>query len=545
MVSPVIPTDAALPAAQRDKTLPELLAEHARAHADRLFLQEADGPQLTYGAAYDRALRWANVLRELGIGPGARVATMLDNCLDGPILWTAASILNAVDVSVSTGYRGALLAHALNLSEARVLYADVQALEALAAVVSDLKSVETLIVRGTKSADAPEFPFAVHWAEDLIADTPAIEPIAPPRAHDVACVVFTSGTTGPSKGVMLAWAALSSGSTALNDALNDEDVLYLTSPANHLIARIQILTAAQVGATVVLKRAFKTQDFWSDIDRYGCTYSTLVGAMAHFIMSQPESPNDAGHSLRRVTISPIHPRLDDLTRRFGITHVNTAFGMTEVPSPIRVKWNAIENIESCGRVPSGWPGWEVRLVDEFDGEVPVGEVGELIVRTAVPWTLATGYLGMPEQTALAWRNGWFHTGDAFRQDVEGRFYFVDRMKDSIRRRGENVSSFEVEAEVNAHPDVAESAAIAVHADDEGDEIKIFVVPVAGCSLDPEDLVRFLMPRMARYMIPRFVEVVESMPKTPTQRVKKVELRERPPGDVWDRVAAGVELPSRS
>jgi crotonobetaine/carnitine-CoA ligase len=157
--------------------------------------------------------------------------------------------------------------------------------------------------------------------------------------------------------------------------------------------------------------------------------------------------------------------------------------------------------------------------------------------------MAVGYLGMPEETATAWRNGWFHTGDAFRTDADGNFYFVDRVKDAIRRRGENVSSFEVEMEVNAHPGVAESAAVGVPASDSEEEIKVFVVPANG-ALDPEELIRFLIPRMTRYMIPRYVEVVDALPKTPTMRVKKVELRARTAGVVWDRVQAGVEIPRR-
>jgi crotonobetaine/carnitine-CoA ligase len=533
-----------LAAKQRDKTLPQLLAERAESEADRPFLLDADGPQVTFGQAYERALRWATTLQELGVRRGDHVATMLDNCIEGPVVWVAISMLGAVDVSVSTAYRGNLLVHALNLSGARVLYIDAGALGPLAAVADDLKSVQTVIVRGPKP-DLPKLPFTVLSEGDLSVDTDPVIPGELPRSHDIACVVLTSGTTGPSKGVLVPWGALAAGSTALNDALTAEDVLYLTSPANHLIARVQILTAAQVGAAVVLKRAFRTQDFWSDIDRYRCTYTTLVGAMTHFIMSQPESGTDAEHSLCKVTMVPIHPQLDQLAKRFGLTHVNSAFGMTECPSPIRVGWNSVENVTSCGRVPTGWPGWQVRLVDEFDHEVPVGEVGELIVRTAEPWTLGVGYLGMPEQTAQAWRNGWFHTGDAFRQDEQGRFYFVDRIKDAIRRRGENISSFEVESEVNAHPDVAESAAIAVRADDEGDEIKIFVVPAPGRTVDSEGLMRFLVDRMARYMVPRYVEVVDSLPKTATQRVKKATLRERESGEVWDRVAAGVELPSRA
>lgn len=545
MTSTAVPQITELPAAQRDKTLPQLLGEHAKENPERLFVQDADGPRLTYGEAYDRALRWARVLQDNGIGAGDRVATMLDNCVEGPVVWAASSMLGAVDVSVSTAYRGALLGHALNLSEARVAYVDAKALDGLSTAVADIKTLRTLIVRGPRSAETPALPFTVLWESDLIADAEPIEPGQPPLGHEIACVVFTSGTTGPSKGALVPWAALANGTTTLNNALTADDVLYLTSSANHLIARISMLTAAQLGAAVVVKRGFRTQDFWSDIDRYGCTYSTLVGAMAHFLLSQPEAPDDASHTLRHITISPIHPRLDDIMERFGLANVMTSFGMTECPSPLRTEWAPIEDIASCGHVPAGWPGWEVRLVDDKDYEVPVGEVGELIVRTQVPWTLAIGYLGMPEQTAQAWRNGWFHTGDAFRKDSAGSFFFVDRIKDSIRRRGENVSSFEVEAEVNAHPDVAESAAIAVPSPEGEDEIKVFVVPVAEKSLDPEDLMRFLIPRMTRYMIPRYVEVVDSLPKTPTLRVKKVELRERSSGGGWDRVAAGIELPARN
>jgi crotonobetaine/carnitine-CoA ligase len=530
---------------QRTKSLPQLLAERVRTQPDRPFLQEADGPALTYAEAYEQASQWVTVLRSLGVGTGDRVATMIDNCVDGPVIWTGAALIGAVDVSVSTAYRGTLLAHALNLSEAEVLYTDAAALEVVAGVLPELKSLRTLILRGPKATDTPDLSVAVHWQSDLLGTTAgSFEPGPFPATHDLACVVFTSGTTGPSKGALVPWGALATGATALNTVMTEDDVFYLTSAANHLIARVQVLTAAQVGASVVLKRAFRTQDFWADIDRYGCTYSTLVGAMAHFILSQPETPEDPSHPLCKVTISPVHPRLDDLLKRFEITHVNTAFGMTECPSPIRVDWNTIENITSCGRVPQGWPGWQVRLVDENDYEVAIGDVGELIVRTDSPWSLAVGYLGMPEQTAAAWRNGWFHTGDAFKQDADGRFYFVDRIKDSIRRRGENVSSFEVEMEVVAHPDVAEAAAIAVPAGEDGDEIKVFVVPVPGRTVDPEDLIRFLMPRMARYMIPRYVEVIESFPKTATQRVQKVKLRELDSGRGWDRVEAGLELPSR-
>jgi len=532
-------------AVQREKTLPQLLAERAQATPDRLFLQDADGPSLTYGQTYELALRWAGALRAAGVRPGDRVATLLDNCLESPVMWLALSILGALEVSISTAYRGTLLTHALTVSEARVLFADSTVLEALGMIISDVPALETVIVRGTGDGTLPKLPVAVHREEDLLDPGQPIVPGPPPSGHDIACVVFTSGTTGPSKGALVPWAAVAAGTMTLTGALTGDDVIYHMAAANHLIARVHVLATAQLGGGIVLKRAFRTQEFWSDIDRFGCTYTTLVGAMAHFIMSQPETEGDADHPLAKVNISPVHPRLEELRRRFGIQDVLTAYGSTEVPSPINTGWKGIDAIGSCGRVASGWPGWVLRIVDEHDEEVAPGEVGELMVRTEAPWTIAVGYLGMPQESATAWRNGWFHTGDAFRQDTEGRFYFVDRIKDAIRRRGENISSFEVEMEVNTHPDVAESAAVAVPAEGAEDEIKVFVVPVAGRSVDPEDLVRYLIPRMARYMVPRYVELIEELPKTPTLRVKKVELRQRTPGEVWDRVAAGVEIPKKT
>jgi crotonobetaine/carnitine-CoA ligase len=298
--------------------------------------------------------------------------------------------------------------------------------------------------------------------------------------------------------------------------------------------------AAELGATIVIKKSFKTQDFWRDIDRYGCTYTSLVGAMPHFILSQPPSESDAHHSLRAVGMTPVHPQYLSFKQRFGV-EISTAYGMTECSGPFHSGAHGIEDPRSCGRLRTGSPFYEVRLVDEHDEEVPEGQVGELIVRTGVPWTMSAGYLGMPERTAEAWRNGWFHTGDAFRAMENGLYYFSDRLKDAIRRRGENISSFEVEAEVNKHPAVAESAAIAVPADDIEDEIKVFVVPRDGQSLDPADLIRFLAGRMTRFMIPRYVEIVSEFPKTHTLRVKKAELRARPAGATWDRVAAGIEI----
>jgi len=200
---------------------------------------------------------------------------------------------------------------------------------------------------------------------------------------------------------------------------------------------------------------------------------------------------------------------------------------------------------SCGKLRTGYPGYEIRIVDENDQDVAAGAVGELIVRSAAPWTMNAGYLNNPEATAIAWRNGWFHTGDAFSCDADGYYYFRDRMKDCIRRRMENVSSFEVESIVKRHPDVLDCAAVAVKLGTEAgadEEIRIVVVRRPGAKLEPQALMHWLIVNMPRFMIPRFIEFMDELPQTPTLKVQKVVLRNRSMAGVWDREAAGIALP---
>jgi crotonobetaine/carnitine-CoA ligase len=257
----------------------------------------------------------------------------------------------------------------------------------------------------------------------------------------------------------------------------------------------------------------------------------------------PPSPDDADNDVRSMAMGPVIPEVEEFKQRFGVESHTTAFGMTEAGIPIVAGWNP-PNTKTCGRPRPGRPGYEVRVVDENDEPVPVGEVGELIVRCSEPWCMNIGYWKMPEATAAAWRNGWYHTGDAFKVDDDGWMYFVDRIKDAIRRRGENISSFEVEAHVNEHPSVQESAAIGVPSELGEHDVKIHVVVKPGEDLSPEILIEFLAPRMPRFMVPRYVEIVAELPKTEaTFRTQKVKLRERAFTDAtWDRERAGIELP---
>jgi crotonobetaine/carnitine-CoA ligase len=252
---------------------------------------------------------------------------------------------------------------------------------------------------------------------------------------------------------------------------------------------------------------------------------------------QPEQPDDADTPLRHVMMGPVVPEVDEFRRRFGV-EVGTGYGMTEIGAVFASDGLQLANVQSCGKLREGWAGYEVRVVDEHDQPLGPNQVGELIVRTREPWVLNRGYYGMPEATAEAFRNAWFHTGDGFRYDDDGNFYFVDRIKDAIRRRGENISSFEVEALVNQHPDVVETAAVAVPSEYLEDEVKVCVVRREGVELTHGQLIEFLEPRMPRFMVPRYVEFVAELPKTEaTMRTQKVKLRDDPLNDrTWDREA---------
>jgi crotonobetaine/carnitine-CoA ligase len=260
-------------------------------------------------------------------------------------------------------------------------------------------------------------------------------------------------------------------------------------------------------------------------------------------MLNPETPSDADNPVTRAACGPLFPEVEIFEKRFGIS-LGTGYGMTEIGAVTRSPNYQHGDWRSCGKARTGRPGYELRVVDERDEPVAAGEVGELIVRCDEPWCMNVGYYGMPDKTAESWRNGWFHTGDGFKVDEDGNFFFVDRLKDAIRRRGENISSFEVEGYVNEHPDVAETAAIGVPSELGEDEVKVLVVRKPESALTEQELVEYLIPKMPRFMVPRYVEFVDGLPKTEaTSRTQKVKLRENALNDkTWDREAAGVKLP---
>lgn len=510
-----------------------LIADRAQTTPDAVFAEEINGRSATYADLNAKGRQWAGLLQLLDVGAGDRVLTMLPTGLHTFEVWAGCASLRAMEVPVNIQYLGELLEYQINDAQASVIIIADQWLPRLVDIAERCAHLETVIVHGSES-DTSSLPFRVLAADAELANAPDPGELEPPQPHDIAAIVYTSGTTGPSKGVLVPWAQLYSTAVGAGapGELDSDDVLYLPFPSYHISARSPAYQMLLCGGKVVVKETFATDEFWPDIRQYGCTFAILIFTMAQFIWNLPAQEDDADNPLRRLLMVPPLPNVDEFAARYDIS-VRTMFNMTEVSVPISTGWT-IDDPASCGTARAGF---DCRLVDANDMEVPSGTIGELLVRADEPWVLNAGYWNKPDQTAAAWRNGWFHTGDAFIQDEAGRFYFVDRFKDAIRRRGENISSMEVEGIVNSHPCVAESAAIGVPSNVGEDDVMCFVVTAPGTEVAPTELVDYLNERLPRFMVPRYLEFVDELPKTPTAKIRKIELRTRGVTETtWDRNA---------
>jgi crotonobetaine/carnitine-CoA ligase len=519
-----------------DNVLPVLLARRAEQQPEAPYVVNAETSAVwTYANADADADRWAAAFRHWGLAAGEPALTMLPPCTEAIAAWIGLSRLRAFEVPINTDYVGRMLRYVIEDSTARVMVAHSDYLRAVEAAAG-AQTLDTVVVVGVPG-ELPASSLNIVPAEDfLAAQTGAIDARLPaPTGRDIATIIYTSGTTGPSKGVMVTWRQAELTATAIMppELFAAADTFYSPFPMFHVSAKGPIYAAALVGARVVLRKRFDTGAFWRDVRDFGATTTILLGAMANFLYQQPEKTDDADSPLRDAVLVPLIADTEGFSKRFGL-RARTTFNMTETCCCIRSEGYHLADPASCGRVRHGFAA---RVVDADDVEVPPGQLGELVLRGDEPWTLMAGYWRKPEATVNAWRNQWLHTGDQFTCDADGNFYFVDRMKDAIRRRGENISSFEVEAEVNSHSEVLESAAVAVPSEHGEDEVKIVVVPQPGHQLDPAELVGYLSTRMAKFAVPRYVEIVEELPKTPTQKIRKVELRTAGvTSTTWDRLS---------
>lgn len=520
--------------ADQQKTLPAILSEMLARDPTRPFAHDLSGKVLTWEDLHKATEIWADRFAALGVRAGDIVCTILDSGLESLPLWLGLVSIGAVDASINCEFRGRMLAYALNNCRPSLIVVAGHHLAHLEAVAGELESIPKILVTGDV---APGFAFPdLVSAHALSGIEGAAAPFrVSPQWHDIACVTFTSGTTGPSKAVRIPWGQLN----AINlgtfpyESLDSSDIFYCFTAHAHFGSKAIPYLAAMTGGQVVIRPRFSLTSFWPDIARFGVTTASLVGTMADMLMQSADSP-PRQTTLRNLFMAPLGPSYRQFAERFDL-RICTAYNSTENGLPICSGWNP-ENGRGVGSLRAGYPGFEVRLVDDQDFEVPDGTPGECIVRSSVPWTMNAGYLNNPEATASAWRNGWFHTGDALMKGAEGDYVFVDRLKDVIRRRGENISSFEVEADVKLNPHIAECAAIAVPADTSEDEIMLFVSRRPDSSISAEELSAELEARMTRFMVPRYIEFIDVFPKTQaTERIIKAELRLRGIGPgTWDR-----------
>lgn len=511
---------------------PRLLRDRAGEAPDRPFLRDVGATARTLGESALAAQRWSGLLRGLGTESGDYVASMLPTSVTAIEAFFGINGLGAVEVPIHTEYRGRFLSHVINLVGAKVIVIAERYAERLGEIAAEVPTLRTVVVV-REGGQLPTLPYEVFDADALLESVDALAPTEATRPRDICAVLFTSGTTGPSKGVLVSYMqfrASTQGAWPL-ELLDSHDVNYAVVPGYHISGKVAVDSMLAVGGQVVVRERFKTDEFWSDVRTYDCTCTCMLGAMAGFLMAAPERDDDAENPLDKLLLLPLPPYLDKFRERFGV-RVHTIYNQTELSVPVASDGFTTGHYTSCGRVREGY---ECRIVDADEYEVPVGEVGELVIRADEPWTMMGGYIGMPEKTVEAWRNQWLHTGDAFKMDAEGNYYFLDRFKDVIRRRGENISSVEVEQTVCGHPEVLECAAIPVASEWSEEDVKVVVVLKPDSQLGHGELVKYLSGQMPAFMVPRYVEFVTDLPKTPTLRVQKSELRAQPLTDAtWDR-----------
>jgi crotonobetaine/carnitine-CoA ligase len=528
------PTDRTIPG--RDECVVRNLLERWTAEKpDAPFAVFWNGPTLSFSELTRQTRNAAAGLAAMGVRQGDTVVVWLPNCPVCLVTWFAINWLGAIYVPINLAYRGHLLDHVLDNADAKFIVVHADLLPRLQ--TAKLAKLETAVVLGRSDLTIdgltllPASVLDATASDDKLIDRP-IEP------WDTQSIIYTSGTTGPSKGVLSSYAHLyaMSGPQSFN-MVGAEDRYMCNLPLFHVGGTIPVMGMLARGGSVAIISAFSTDSFWRSLIETQSTVVLLLGAMATFIAKQPPGPSDTDHTLRKVIIVPLAEDAPRFAERFGVT-VYTLFNMTEVSTPLVSGPNPTRT-GICGKPR---PGVEVRLVDGNDCQVPDGETGELIVRADGPWALNSGYFKDAPATVRAWRNGWFHSGDAFRTDDDGNFVFVDRMKDAIRRRGENISSFEVEAEIAAHPLVNEVAVVSVPSELGEDEILCIVAAVEGSTIDPVELIHYLIPRMTHFMVPRYVRIIAALPRTPTSKIQKHILRnEGITADTWDRETAGIVI----
>ncbi len=509
---------------RNDWTLANVLAEKARRNRGEMFLLFEE-EKVTFDRFNEQVNRVANSLLRLGMKKGDKVAIMLSNCPDFLYLWFGIAKIGAVMVPINVSWKGELLVYILNHSDSETIVVEEGLVPQVQEVLGNTPNVRRIYVRGGEEHKA------VHRLEELF-DATDEEPNVPLTPEDPYEIMYTSGTTGRSKGVVRwsEYVILRGLRTVQYMGYTRRDTLYTCLPLFHGNAQnLTVMPALLANARLALGKRFSASNFWKDINRYGGTVFNFVGTMIPILCKQDPTPDDANNPVRLARGGNIPPASwRDFEKRFGLDLVET-YGTTEGGSI----WNMPGGkIGAMGKAPYFN---EARIVDEAGRELAAGKVGELIIRPKDPNEKWLEYYKDPEATAQKVREGWFYTGDLAYRDEEGWFFFVGRKKDVVRRRGENISPQEVEIVINTHPKVLESACFGVPSELGEEDVKVCVVPKPGMQPTFEEIFSFCQEKMAYFMVPRYLEFCERLPKTPTERVEKFKLQaDHPNQNTWDR-----------
>jgi carnitine-CoA ligase len=529
-------------------TISSVLSRQAAERPNAPALQWQTEEPFSYKGLCEHCLRLAGGLRGLGVQPSNRVLIMLPNSMEIVLAWLSINLLGAVEVPINIHYKDSWLVHEVNDCEAHLAIVHEQYLERFIQVVDQLEHLTDFVVVGGDEGTAHQEmdkKWSMHaWGE--LENAGAIDKPVETHYYDTAAIMYTSGTTGPSKGVVVPYGVGGVFAQGVVDTaeLTSDDVNYVVHPLFHANAQfMQILPALLVGARISLWPGFSASRWLDQVRATGATITNTLGVMCNFIHSQPVREDDADNPLRAIMTLPAPSDIaEDFERRFGVKCLE-GYGMTEIGV---VTYRRLEEPLRLGSAGRALEWFDVRVVDpETDEPLPPGEVGEIVVRPKATGIMMKEYNNVPAKTVEAWRNLWFHTGDAGEMDEEGYLYFRDRVKDVIRRRGENISSFSIESVANTHPAVDESAAIAVpaeHGVGAEDEVKLCVVLKHGEDLDPAELHAYCAQRMPYFAVPRYIEYVAEIPKTANEKVRKNVLREQGiTANTWDREAAGIQV----
>jgi crotonobetaine/carnitine-CoA ligase len=507
-------------------TVPAVLDRRAERHPERVMMSIA-GVDVTFEQMRQRSCAAANMLADFGVGRGDCVALFTATCPEWVYFWLGAARIGAVSAAVNAANKGDFLLHTLRLSRARVILTDAERRPRVDEVSGGLETVNHIVMQNDSLSSALARGAGGNPADDCA------------EAGEPGALFYTSGTTGPSKAVATTWHYLFSVAATVASAWDFQpgEVLWTAMPLFHLSAAPSVLAPMLVGGTTVLAKAFHPTEVWDDIRARGAIGFAGAGAMVSMLQNLPADPRDARLPLRFISAAPIDANsYRDIEKRYGCRIV-TMYGMTEA-FPIALKRVGDEGVPGTSGRPN--PDFDVRIVDEHGDPLPAGTVGEIACRARHPHVMSEGYVGADGQ--LEPHQEWFRTGDLGRLDADQNLTYVDRIKDSLRRRGENVSSVEVEAVVMRHPAVAEAAAVGVPSGLGEDDILLIVTLRPGATLDCAELLDFCAARMPYFCVPRFVEAVNELPKNGIGRIRKDLLRRRGvnPG-AWDRENQGYIL----